>query len=49
MSSRLLYIAAALDFAVASGAALACTGAKVRSAYGSQQQNASTAYKASGG
>ena len=49
MSSRLLSIAAALVFAGASGAALACTGAKAKSADGSQQQNASTASTARGG
>jgi len=48
MSSRLLYIAAAQEFAVASGAALACTGAKVKSAYGSRQQDASNAFTARG-
>jgi hypothetical protein len=48
MSSRLLYIAAALDFAVASGAALACTGAKAKSGDGSQQQDVSPALVAKG-
>jgi hypothetical protein len=49
MSSRLLSIAAALVFTVASSAALACTGAKAKSADGSQQNNASTASQARGG
>lgn len=49
MSSRLLSIAAAVTLAMASGAALACTGAKAKSADGSQQQNASTASTATGG
>ena len=39
MSSRLLSIAAAVTYAMASGAALACTGAKAKSADGSQQQS----------
>jgi len=48
MSSRLLSIAAAVVFTIASGAALACTGAKAKSADGSQQQSVSTATKAKG-
>ena len=42
MSSRLLSIAAAVAFTMASGAALACTGAKAKSADGSQQHSAPT-------
>ena len=42
MSSRLLSIAAAVAFTMASGAALACTGAKAKSADGSLQQSASS-------
>ncbi len=48
MSSRLLSIAAAVTLAMASGAAMACTGAKAKSADGSQQQNVPTATKARG-
>ncbi len=48
MSSRLLSIAAAVAFAMASGAALACTGAKAKSADGSQQHSVPTASKAKG-
>jgi len=39
MSSRLLSIVTVVAFTMASGAALACTGAKAKSADGSQQQN----------
>ncbi len=49
MSSRLLSIAAVIVFSLASGAALACTGAKAKSADGSQQQSTPTATKARGG
>ena len=49
MSSRLLSIAAALVFAGASGAALACTGAKAKSADGSQQQDTPTTSTTRGG
>ena len=37
MSSRLLSIVAVVAFTMTSGAALACTGAKAKSADGSQQ------------
>jgi hypothetical protein len=49
MSSRLLSIATVVVFSMTSGAALACTGAKAKSADGSQQQNVPTATKARGG
>ena len=48
MSSRLLSIAAVVVFTMASGAALACTGAKAKSADGSQQQKVPTAHQARG-
>jgi len=49
MSSRLLSIAAVVVFSMTSGAALACTGAKAKSADGSQQQSVPTATQARGG
>ena len=49
MSSRLLSIATVVVFSMTSGAALARTGAKAKSADGSQQQNVPTATKARGG
>jgi hypothetical protein len=42
MSSRLLSIAAVVAFTMTSGAALACTGAKAKSADGSQQHGSPT-------
>jgi hypothetical protein len=48
MSSRLLSIAAVVVFSMASGAALACTGAKAKSADGSQQQSVPVASQAKG-
>lgn len=48
MSSRLLSITAAIVFAMASGAALACAGAKAKSADGSQQQGAPVSSLAQG-
>ena len=48
MSSRLLSIAAAVVFAMGSGAALACPGAKAKSADGSQQQSVPTAQTVKG-
>jgi hypothetical protein len=48
MSSRLLSIAAVVVFTMASGAALACAGAKAKSADGSQQQSVPTASQARG-
>ena len=47
MSSRLLNVAVACF--EASSAALVCTGAKAKSADGSQQQSVSTALKVRGG
>jgi len=49
MSSRLLSIAAAIAFTMGSSAALACPGAKAKSADGSQQQSVPTATQARGG
>jgi hypothetical protein len=49
MSSRLLSIAAVVVFSMTSGAALACTGAKAKSADGSQQQSIPAATQARGG
>lgn len=49
MSSRLLSIAAAIEFVMASGAALACSGAKAKSADGSQGSGASTTVEKRGG
>ena len=49
MSSRLLYVVAALESVEASSAALASTCAKARLADGSQQQKASTARRVGGG
>lgn len=48
MSSRLLSIAAVVVFTMASGAALACTGAKAKSADGSQQQGVSSSQSVKG-
>lgn len=48
MSSRLLSIAAVVAFAMTSGAALACTGAKAKSADGSQQQSIPVGSQAKG-
>lgn len=48
MSSRLLSIATVVVFTMASGAALACPGAKAKSADGSQQHSVPTSAKASG-
>jgi hypothetical protein len=49
MSSRLLSIAAVVVISMTSGAALACTGAKAKSADGSQQQSNPAAAQARGG
>jgi hypothetical protein len=49
MSSRLHSIATVVVHSMTSGAAWECTGAKAKSADGSQQQNAPTATKARGG
>jgi hypothetical protein len=46
MSSRLLSFAAALAFVMASGAASACAGAKMKSADGSQGSAATTSERA---
>jgi hypothetical protein len=48
MSSRLLSFAAAVVFSIASGAALACPGAKAKSADGSQQQGVSSSQSVTG-
>jgi hypothetical protein len=48
MSSRLLSIAAVFAFTMTSGAALACAGAKAKSADGSQQQSVPSASQARG-
>ena len=49
MSSRLLSIAAVVAFSRTSGAALACTGPRAKSADGSQQQSIPIATQARGG
>lgn len=46
MSSRLLSIAAAIVFAMGSGAALACPGKSAKSADGSQQPSVQTSAQA---
>jgi len=48
MSSRLLSIATVVVFTMASGAALACPGAKAKSADGSQQHGVSSSQSVKG-
>lgn len=48
MSSRLLSIATVVLFTMASGAALACPGAKAKSADGSQQHGGSSTHTVKG-